>query len=306
MNKNIFEKYPKSDFLRKLPEDSDIFRLRERIVELFSYLDGLEDSHFEYQLDQDPYARLWEMMVAKILKVEGHESKSTDQGPDFFVEKDGKRVFIEAICPGPGDDGNPNSVPPIVHGASVAQRVPIAQIILRIRSALEEKKTKYKNYLDSGIVSPSDICIIALSSSKLSPRANLSPPAILRATHGLGNPYIIFGTGEDDAAEGIASCESIQKFSGTEIDTRFFLSEENDLISAVLYADCSFFSLVFDVFAESMIIHNPKARVTLPKGFFKQINEIWTICCQNDSAWRAYRIKKTQQMLRANGEGAMP
>lgn len=293
MNKNIFEKYPKSDFLRKLPEDPEIFRFRERIVELFSYLDGLEDSHFEYQLDQDPYARLWEMMVAKILKVEGHEPKSTDQGPDFFVEKDGKRVFIEAICPGPGDDGNPNSVPPVIYDVTVAQRVPIAQIVLRILSALDEKKKKYKKYFDCGIVSPSDICIIALSLSKFRRAYRLNPPIILRATHGLGNEYFIFGTGEDDAEEGFASCESIQKFSGTEIDTRFFLSEENDLISAVLYADCSFFSLVFDVFAESMIIHNPKARVPLPKGFFKQIKEIWTICCQNDSAWRAYTIKKT-------------
>jgi hypothetical protein len=303
---NIFEKYPNSIFLKELPEDSDFFPLRERIVEHFRFLDGLEDPHFEQELDRDVNARLWEMMVAKILKFEGYEPKSTDYGPDFVVEKDGKRIFVEAICPGSGDERNPNSVPPIVYGAPIAQEVPVAQIVLRIRSALEEKKRKYTQYLEEGIVSASDVCIIAVSSSKLSQRANLWPPAIMRATHGLGNRYVVFGQGEGVVGEGIESCESIPKVNGKEIDTRFFLSEDNSLISAVLYSDCSFFSLVFDLFDESIIIHNPKARVPLPQGFFKRINEIWTICCQDGSEWRAYRIKDAQPMAGGNGEGAVP
>lgn len=272
---NIFGKYPNSDFLKNLPEDS---YLRERIVELFSYLDGLEDPHFEHQLDQDPNARLWEMMVAKILKVEEYEPESTAQGPDFVVEKDGKRIFIEAVCPGPGDDTNLNSVPTLVLGGSIAQKVPVDQIILRLCSALKDKKEKYEQYRHSGIVTPGDICVIALSSSKLSPRtATLMPPAILRATHGLGNRYGIFGKDEGSVDEGFASCESIQKASGVEIDTKFFLSEDNSLISAVLYSDSSFFSSDFDLFGETMILQNPKAEVPLPQGFFKRMDNIWTI-----------------------------
>ena len=303
---NIFEKYPGSTFLKNLPDDSEFFPLRERIVELFRFLDGLEDRHFEQQLDRDPHARLWEMMLAMVLKSEGYELKSTDHGPDFVIEKEVKRVFIEAVCPGPGDESNPNSVPPIVHGAPIAQEVPVPQIVLRIRSALEDKKQKYKNYIEQGIVSSDDCCVIALSSSKLSPRAKLWPPTIMRATHGLGNPYVIFGKGEGVVGEGIESCESIPKVSGEDIDTRFFLSEENGLISAVLYSDCSFFSLVFDVFEESMFIHNPKARVPVPQGLIKGIKEIWTICCHDSSEWRAYRIRDAQQTAGGNGENAVP
>jgi hypothetical protein len=303
---NIFEKYPNSIFLKELPEDSDLFPLRERIAELFCFLDGLEDPHFEQELDRDVQARLWEMMVARILKFEGHEPKSTNYGPDFLVENDGKRIFTEAICPGPGDESNPNSVPPIVYGAPIAKAVPVAQIVLRIRSALEGKKRKYEQYLAEGIVSPNDVCVIAVSSSKLSPRANLWPPAIMRATHGSGNPYVIFGQGEGVVGEGIESCESIPKVNGQEIDTRFFLSEDNSLISAVLYSDSSFFSLVFDLLGESMIIHNPKARVPLPQGFIKRIKEIWTICCHGGLEWRAYRIRNAQQMAGDNGESAVP
>jgi hypothetical protein len=94
--------------------------------------------------------------------------------------------------------------------------------------------------------------------------------------------------------------------NGQEIDTRFLLSEDNALISSVLYSDCSFFSMDFDLFAESVIIHNPKARVPLPQGFFKRIKEIWTICCHGGSEWRAYRIKDTQPMAGGRGESAAP
>ena len=53
---NIFAKYPGSSLLKNLPDDSEFFPLRQRIVELFRFLDGLEDPHFEQQLDRDPRA----------------------------------------------------------------------------------------------------------------------------------------------------------------------------------------------------------------------------------------------------------
>lgn len=303
---NIFEKYPNSKFLNGLPEDSDLFPLRETIIELFRFLDGLEDPHFEQELDRDPHARLWEMMVAKMLKSEGYEPRSANRGPDFVVERDGTRVFIEAICPGPGDEGNPNSVRPIEYGAPIGQVVPVAQIVLRIRSALEEKKRKYVQYLAQGVVSDGDICIIAVSSSKIGRASGLWPPAILRATHGLGNRYVVFTHGEGAVEEGIEECKSIPKVDGSEIDTTFFLSGESGLISAVLYSDCSLFSLGFDLFRESMLIHNPKSYVILHPGFLERITEIWTIRCHDESRWRAYRINNAQPMAGGKGAKAVP
>ena len=160
---NIFEKYPNNSFLKSLPVDTCSFPLRERITDLFRCLDGLEDPHFEQEIDRDPDARLWEMMLAKILKSEGYQPTSDNQGPDFVVEKDGKKIFIEAICPGLGDKNSPNSVPPLEVGASTMQDVPVEKIVLRYCNALDEKKRKYAKYLNQGIVSESDICIIAVS-----------------------------------------------------------------------------------------------------------------------------------------------
>ena len=303
---DIFEKYPNSIFLKGLHQDSDFFPLRERIDELFCSLDGLEDPHFEQGLDQDPHARLWEMMLAKIIKSEGYQPASADHGPDFVVEKDGKRVFIEAVCPGPGDENNPNSVPSIVSGARIAQAAPEAQIILRICSALDEKKRKYAQYLEQGIVSENDICVIAVNLSKIDSAFGLWPPAIIRATHGLGGPCVIFGRDGEVVDQGIKSCKSITKVNGEEIGTSFLLSEDNSLISAVLYSGCSFSSFPFDLFEESMLIHNPKARVPLPLGFIKRIEDIWTICSHDDLQWRAYRINNARQMVGCNGTSAVP
>jgi len=290
----IFEKYPSSEFLKGLPADTEFFPLRKRIVELFRFLDGLEDPHFEQQLDRDAHARLWEMMLAKILNSGGYELKSADDGPDFVIERAGKRIFIEAICPGPGDEGNPNSVPPILYGAPIFHDIPVAKIVLRIRGALEEKKRKFAQYLAQGIVSVGDICTIAVNTSKIGRASGLWPPIVLRATHGLGNPYVVFTQGEGAVEEGIEECKSIAKVDGQAIDTTFFLSDENSLISAVLCSDCSFSSLAFDLFGESMLIHNPNASVPLRPGFLERIAEIWTICCYGESPWRAYRINSAQ------------
>jgi hypothetical protein len=289
---NIFEKYPNREFLRGLPDDSEFFPLRERIIDLFQFLDGLEDPHFGHELDRDPHARLWEMMLAKILHIAGHEVTSAPRGPDFVVERGAARIFVEAICPGPGDEGRPNSVPPMVYGAPIAQDVPVDSIVLRIRGALEEKRRKYADYLAQGVISEVDGCIIAVNPSKLLSQASgLWPPAIMRATHGLGNPYVIFGQGEGAVGEGIEARVSIPKVNGPAIDTTFLLSDANDFISAVLYSDCSFFSLDFDLWGKSMFVHNPKARVPLPLGFLKSVREVWTVCCHGGPGWKAYEIE---------------
>ena len=233
------------------------------------------------------------MTLAKILKAEGYEPTSADSGPDFSVEMEGKRILIEAVCPGPGDDGNLNSVPPIVDGAPVFRKVPVEQIVLRIRSALEAKKRRFADYVEQGIVFDGDTCIIAISSSKIDQASGLWPPPIMRATHGLGNPYVVFEKGKGAVGEGVESCTSIPKTNGREIDTTFFFSEENSLIAAVLYSECSVFRCGFDPFRESMLIHNPKARVPLAPGFLKKISEVWTICASDGSRWHPYQINKS-------------
>jgi len=288
---NIFEQYPNSRFLHDLPNDSEFFPLRKRITDLFSFFDDLADPNFQQELDGNhPHAPLWAMMLAKILKSEGYQPIRANSGPDFVVEQDGKKIFIEATCPMTGEEGKPDSVPPILCGAPIAQDVPEESIVLRICNALKKKTEQYAQFLDKGIVSADDIYVIAICSSRIDSAGGLWPPVILRATHGLGNPYVIVDRDQGVVGEGIESRDTIPKASGAKVDTTFFLSEDNSSISAVLYSDCSFFSFPFDLYENSMCVHNPKARVPLHPGFIKRIEHIWTIYCHGTSQWRAYRI----------------
>ena len=112
------------------------------MIDLFRSLDGLEDSHLGSQLDQDPESRLWEMMVAHMLRTEGYDPQRPPgpAGPDFLVvARDVQRIFIEATCPGSGEVGRPDSVAPIEFGAAIATLLPVREIVLRLCGALREK-----------------------------------------------------------------------------------------------------------------------------------------------------------------------
>jgi hypothetical protein len=183
-----------------------------------------------------------------------------------------------------------------MHGTPIAQDVPVTQIVLRICSALEEKKRRFTRYLEQGIVSRDDVTIIAISSSRIGVQASgLWPPAIMRASHGLGDPYVILDRNEGAVGQGIGSLERVPKASGHEIRTTFLLSDANNIVSAVLYSESSVFSMVFDLFEESVLLHNPYARVLLRPGLLPKVKELWTICCSDTKYWRAYDIRNTRE-----------
>lgn len=310
---SIYEKYPNSIFLRKLTQASHHFDTPNRLQELFSYLDGLEDSSFGTSLDADPDSRIWEMMVAKILKSSGFNPTSSDSGPDFHVIHDGKNVFVEAICPTTGQDGLPNSVPPlkmaglkpslvapILHHdddadepLGKAQRSPIDSMLLRICAAMRDKKAVFKKYLEDGIVSPSDSCVIAISSTKLGWGGGLQPRLGITATLGHGRTYALFDQGSGGAVkEGFELKNEVLKANQSAVGTLAFLDDDNSMISGVLYSDASFSSLTFDLFGETVFIHNPKATQPVPLGIMRCLHEIWTIRCLDDSVWKSYELKR--------------
>ena len=112
------------------------------------------------------------------------------------------------------------------------------------------------------------------------------------ATHGLGNPYVVFDRDAGPVAEGIESRISIQKVNRASVDSTCFDRDENAVVSGVLYSDCSVFSWTFDqdLFGKSLFLHNPKARVPISVGFLERVPEIWTIGCDGGSEWKSYRI----------------
>lgn len=90
--------------------------------------------------------------------------------PDFLLIENGRRIWIEVVCPQPG--GIPLDWLEWVPGVG---DVPHNQILLRWTTAIKEKTEKLlgsldgqrRGYLDKGVVEPSDSYVIVVNGCRL-------------------------------------------------------------------------------------------------------------------------------------------
>jgi hypothetical protein len=133
-------------------------------------------------------------LTVTLLELGANVQPTSPPGPDVLVVVDGRRVWIEAVCGTGGQPGLPDSVvappPPEPGRPGNAYSVPWDRIALRIRSSVEEKKTKFERYLQGGLVDATDSLLIALNVYEI-PHASLdSPRYVTRALYGIGNQVL--------------------------------------------------------------------------------------------------------------------
>lgn len=291
----LLERYPNSVFVKRLYAGEDALGSRSRIEQLFSALEGLEDSHFGTELDRDPYSRLWEMLVASLLRASGHNPSSADEGPDFICHWRYRRVVVEAICPGPGDLRAPDSVPELKYGTRTAQLIPIDALVLRIAAAVRDKQKQIALHRERGLIRDDDCVVIAVSSAKLHRGTGIWPCLGVRALLGYGSPYAIFS--RDDSGpvrEGIEGCLEVMKLNGASVSTATFPLARTPGISAVIYSDACPLSVPFDPTNQSWLIHNPTCDVPLQRGFLG-LREVWTFISPAEQHWRAQELAATDR-----------
>ena len=172
-----------NDNLRKIRENCEIMW-----EDYWKYA----DSHFLSEFSKQFAPRWFEMYLSVALMRAGVEVKKTGQGmPDVFAEIDGRRIWIEAVCPGPGDKG-------LIASISCTRPMPCRdegrrdKFILRVRGALKEKADKFTIYHDRGIVKKDDLAIVAIGFQRLdSSRFYYMCDWIHGAVYGKGNPQIL-------------------------------------------------------------------------------------------------------------------
>jgi hypothetical protein len=152
-------------------------------------------------------------------------------GPDFLIEADGKRIWIECIACEKGD--GVDRVPDLHYG--IVQNIPSDEILIRIASALKAKYDKYKKYTKDGIVKDTDQFIIAISRGDLG-HADASIPLILRAVFGIGYQTLSMPRDGSPSKAGWSAISFIEKQNGSKVPMTFFLEKEHDGISAVIYS----------------------------------------------------------------------
>ena len=243
-----------------------------------SFIEGLwrkyrpyADRHFREQMQVDLDSRFWEMYLACTLLEKSIHLSSADAGPDIFIEDENGRTWMEAIAPTSGADTNPDRVPDMKLG--VVTVVPDDEIVLRYRAAIKEKyDNKYYNYVEKGLITPTDGYVIAVNSCKI-PAAIMETdtPRILKAVFPIGSRQVTMDKKTGIVIEtGYQLRFKIRRVGGAEVRTDLFLDPEYANLGGVLYSHVSVWNVPEKMGEDFVFIHNPLASNNrLPHGFLK-------------------------------------
>ena len=224
--------------------------VRKHIEQLWKLYAPYADRHFYEDARKHFLERYWEMYLTVTLIRSGFVPKRVgNTGPEFFIEVEARRFWVEAIAPGAGDgiDRVPGFPPGTVFdnpkeqddGYSVAVfDNPNEQVILRYTNALAEKHAKYLNDIQKGIINQDDGYILAINCRGI-PHARFGSviPYALQAFLSLGPLTVAFDPISSKTTNRyFTKREYVGKSKGTQIPTTAFLDPTYSGISAIIHS----------------------------------------------------------------------
>ncbi|HXV80311.1 MAG TPA: hypothetical protein VEG60_10570 [Candidatus Binatia bacterium] len=233
------------------------------------------DSNFLSQIRIHFHQRFWEMYLTVTFLERGYTlHKHKNGGPEFGIDVDGKRYWFDAIAPTAGT--GPDAVPELQVGRSAASPVPQKEIILRITSALDAKRMKWKKDLAKGRVAESEGYIIAINDSAIrSALFNTEMPHVVRALYGIGDLTVAFDRRTFEVTEAkYQHRATIPKKNQVAISSQWFAAGECPEVSAILYSGMNAARLG-TLGEDFMILHNNQPNIPLPRAALKFYREYW-------------------------------
>jgi type I restriction enzyme S subunit len=241
---------------------------------------GLADQHLVTEVtsgdDGKLCARVWEAMLYRYLSSLGfefrktHMPKSGNPGPDFCVVRKGQTIWIEAVTP--ASEGIPKGwLSPPKRGECKVRTKPDQEMLLRWTSVLKDKRDKLKSYVERNIVDQNDCTVIAINSCRLSDfaRDDLGVsrlPFAVEAVFPVGPLAVpITQEGQPAGEPGNIPRHTVKKPNEKDIPTGNFLDHGYANVSAII--GCYQKDMVNGDLLLT-VVHNPLARVPLPRGLF--------------------------------------
>ena len=206
-------------------------KAKEHCEDLWSQYEPYADPHFLDEFPRHFHQRWFEMYLTVSLIRSGFEIQCPKPGPDILLNLDGRRVWIEAVCATPGEEGKVDSVPkPLMN---VWARVPMDQCVLRVAQSLKAKSKKFEDYLQHETVSPEDLLVVAINVRMLREDPYVGD-IMKKALYGMGDPVFLISRDTRQVAdahrEGI---ESIKKESGALVGVQPFFDGSMQHISSM-------------------------------------------------------------------------
>lgn len=242
---------------------------KARIEQLWTVHKPYADSHFLQEVKTQFHPRIWEMILTSTFKDRGYPpQKTSNDGPEFFIEISGKRFWVEAIAPEPGNGPDAVPPPPQYDGLELPLHpVPNEKIILRLTHAVAKKLEKYKVDKQNSRISTEDGFILAINGYKalngwfgIGEETDSELPVIVKAVLPIGSKYVSCDKKTKEVVEsGFAYRPEISKEKGSPVSTCWFLKEECKVISAIIYSESGILALPQSMGSEFIFIHNHRA-----------------------------------------------
>lgn len=231
---------------------------REFISHLWNVYEQYADPHFREDARNHFLQRFWEMYLTVTLLERGHEIyRIGEEGPEFYIQQKDRRIWVEAVAPGPGE--GKDRVTEAVSG--VAEKVPTEKILLRYTHALAEKRNKYEEARKKEIISPNDSYLLAINCRSI-PHAPFGDvlPYFIQAYLPFGPYAVSIDRETGDIVESFHQYrEAVTKLNGSNIPTTAFLDTEYGCISAVLNSSVDCVNKPTILGEDFSVLHNPSA-----------------------------------------------
>lgn len=263
----------------KFPEAKAEYR--DELARVCSEFDnsGFADDHFLSELtasDSKFWSRISEALIFDRLKPRLARRTSVGSGPDFLLSCGDKKIWVEVVCPEPIDLPQKwLSIQP-----KTAIDFPHMAILLRWTNAIKDKAERLignatrgiRGYLQTGVVSPNDIYVIAVNGVRLrnGPFSALNGisqlPYAVEAVFPVG-PYQIRIDRRtlQTVGQGYQERFHINKPNGSNVPTFAFLDDRYAPVSAIWAVDFNGGKVVGNS-EPSALVHNPNASQPLPRG----------------------------------------
>lgn len=227
-------------------------------------------------VDTRYWQRLSEALFGNELLAVGIPVGSSRHGPDFLIELDGHRIWIEVICPQPA--GIPQDW--LAPQPGQAWRFPHEAVLLRWTAAIKEKAEKLlgnptngtRGYIAKGIVDARDSYVIAINARLLrgphfaSITGISQLPSAVEAAFAVGPMTLTIDLNTNQAVGGSHQHRPIiRKPNGAAVPAYSFLDPVFAPVSAIWATDLDA-SWVIGNAKPMAIVHNPGATRPVPLG----------------------------------------
>jgi hypothetical protein len=252
----------------------------------------VEQSNFTVEMKAQPFARIWEMYLGCALSECGLVlERKKEAGPDIKLSK--PRVWVEAVVSTDGQKSQTNDqptsrVPEVLLHESMWGGPPEDDIIWRCATSIDEKRKKFTRYLERGLITETEPCVIGLNVHKTSfaqydhQHTENHIPLIAKVLFGYGKCVAL----QLHDRRGLLPTISIDGFHYQyrssvfeSVPTDIFFQESASAVSALIISKEGFWSwhhrIPKSLSENFMVIHNPLARNPLPRKWLRNGYEIW-------------------------------